>query len=286
MTSSINKEVLFNIDVIASLEDERLQSSAPSHWHRYFEVLYIAKGKGNCLIDLEKVEITDNMILCLRPDQMRIFNPSGDLLVYRISFTEAFFCIGENEEDLMYQSAVIQSIPRIACVALQDEITKDMQEILKKMIREFDNDCLFRTEMLRRYLKIFLVYVARQFEDSIDKVLHTRNIEIAQNFKALVDQNFIIIKTVGEYAGKLYLTPNYLNTVIKKITGYSAGHHIRQRIVLEAKRKAIHSGLCMKEIAYYLGFMDISHFSKYFKNATGINFSDFKKERYLMQVAD
>ena len=34
----------------------------------------------------------------------------------------------------------------------------------------------------------------------------------------------------------------------------------------------------MKEIAYGLGFADLAHFSKYFKRASGINFSDFKKE--------
>ena len=286
MTHAINKEAPLNIQVIESMEDDCLQSDAKPDWHRCFEVLYIVKGKGVCLIDLEKFEISDNMILCLRPDQVRQFKGSGDIVGYRISFTESFFCIGEQEDDLMYQSAIIESIPRSACVTLQNDITNDMNEILKKMIKEFDSDCLFRTEMLRRYLKIFLVYVARQFEDSIEKITKTRNIEMARKFKMLVDKNFITKKAVAEYASMLFVTPNYLNTVVKKMTGYSARYHIRQRIVLEAKRKATHSGLCMKEIAYYLGFMDISHFSKYFKNATGINFSDFKKERYLMQIAD
>ncbi|MEP6748863.1 MAG: helix-turn-helix transcriptional regulator [Bacteroidota bacterium] len=284
-TITKTKEVTFNIQAIESMEDKCLQSAAKPHWHRHFEVLYIVKGNGICLIDLEKFEINDNMIFCLRPDQVRQFETNGEILGYRILFTESFFCMGEQEDDLMYQSAVIESIPRSARVALQDEITDDMKEILKKMIKEFDNNCLFRTEMLRRYLKIFLVYVARQFEKSLEKIIQTRNIEMAQKFKALVDKNFIITKTVAEYAAMLCVTPNYLNTVVKKMTGYPARHHIRQRIVLEAKRKATHSGLCMKEIAYYLGFMDISHFSKYFKNATGSNFSDFKKERYRMQIA-
>lgn len=286
MIHTTTKETPFNIQLIETMEDDCLQSAPKTDWHTHFEVLYIVKGNGICLIDLEKFEIKDNMILCLRPGQVRQFDINGDILGYRISFTELFFCMGEQEDDLMYQSAVIESIPRSACVALQDEITIDMKEILKKMIKEFDNDCLFRTEMLRRYLKIFLVHVARQFENSIEKIMQTRNIEMAQKFKALVDKNFIARKSVAEYAAMLCVTPNYLNTVVKKMTGYSARYHIRQRIVLEAKRKATHSGLCMKEIAYYLGFMDISHFSKYFKNATGSNFSDFKKERYTMQIAD
>ncbi|MEP7110653.1 MAG: hypothetical protein ABI760_21855, partial [Ferruginibacter sp.] len=186
MIHAISNEAPLNIQAIESMEDEYLQSAAKPGWQRHFEVLYIVKGKGICLIDLEKFEICDNMILCLRPDQVRQFQANGAILGYRISFTESFFCVGEQEDDLMYQSAIIESIPRSACVTLQNNITNDMKEILKKMIVEFDSDCLFRTEMLRRYLKIFLVYVARQFEDSIEKIMQTRNIEIVQKFKTLV----------------------------------------------------------------------------------------------------
>jgi AraC family transcriptional activator of pobA len=46
---------------------------------------------------------------------------------------------------------------------------------------------------------------------------------------------------------------------------------------MEAKRQAIHANVSMKEIAYLLGFEDHSHFSKYFKNNSGMNFSSFKK---------
>lgn len=82
---------------------------------------------------------------------------------------------------------------------------------------------------------------------------------------------------VTDYADELIVTPNYLNEVIKKITGFPASHHIQQRIVLEAKRQAAYSNLSMKEVAYQLGFDDMAHFSKFFKNASGQSFTDFKK---------
>ena len=78
------------------------------------------------------------------------------------------------------------------------------------------------------------------------------------------------------YAAQLFVTANYLNKIVKKCTGFSAGHHIRQRVVLEAKRMARYSDTNMKEIAYDLGFLDSAHFSKFFKSGAGSNFSDFK----------
>ena len=93
----------------------------------------------------------------------------------------------------------------------------------------------------------------------------------------LLDKNFKEKKMVAEYAAQLLVTPNYLNRIVKKNTGFSAGHHIRQRIVLEAKRMGRYSGAAMKEIAYNLGFMDLAHFSRFFKTFGGANFSDFKR---------
>ena len=93
----------------------------------------------------------------------------------------------------------------------------------------------------------------------------------------LLDKNFKEKKMVAEYAAQLLVTPNYLNLIVKKNTGISAGHHIRQRIVLEAKRMGRYSGAGMKAIAYDLGFLDSAHFSKFFKTFGGTNFSEFKK---------
>ena len=75
--------------------------------------------------------------------------------------------------------------------------------------------------------------------------------------------------------------PNYLNRTVKKMTGLTASYHIQQQIILEAKRQAIHSNVSMKEIAYFLGFDNLAHFSKFFKNNSGMSFSTFKKERAL-----
>ena len=86
------------------------------------------------------------------------------------------------------------------------------------------------------------------------------------------------MKLVHEYASDLSVSPNYLNEVVKKYTGFPVRYHIQQRIILEAKRLALHSGSNMKEIAYKLGYEDMAHFSKFFKANCGINFTDFRKQ--------
>ena len=128
-----------------------------------------------------------------------------------------------------------------------------------------------------RYFKIFLIYLTRTLDENSQSTEHSRVTELVKSFKELLDKNYKEKKFVAEYAAQLLVTPNYLNRILKNITGFSAGYHIRQRIVLEAKRMARYSAAGMKEIAYDLGFIDSAHFSKYFKTFAGINFSEFKK---------
>ena len=93
----------------------------------------------------------------------------------------------------------------------------------------------------------------------------------------LLEQKFKTNKKVSDYAALLFVTPNYLNEIIKHATGNSAGFHIRQKVALEAVRQTKLTGASMKEVAGRLGFNDNAHFSKFFKKVAGRNFSDLKK---------
>ena len=77
--------------------------------------------------------------------------------------------------------------------------------------------------------------------------------EIVRKFIALVKAHFTTKKFVSDYADDLCVSPNYLNFVIKKITGYPASYHIHQYIVLEAKRHATHTRLSNEGSSGFFG---------------------------------
>lgn len=110
-------------------------------------------------------------------------------------------------------------------------------------------------------------------------MIHTQSAQLVQKFMVMLEKDFRTVRSVNSYASQLAITPNHLNVIVKRHTRQPAGYHIRQRIAQEAKRLALYSDVCMKEIAYLLGFSDTAHFSKFFKKSTGINFSEFKRRR-------
>ncbi len=265
---------------IRLLEDE--PTDQPPHKHDGFEMMLITSGSGTLSVDVNQHYISHNQFFCIKPGQVHQFCPDTGVTGFSFFFTESFVNGGELAFDLNCQTRFFQLFSKFNGSVLDAEMMEELVEVVRKIQRELNRPCLFTDEILKRYLKIFLLYLIRQFEDNLQTIVQTRNEEMVQSFSQLLDRNFKVKKMVNDYAGELCVTPNYLNEVIKKHTGYSAGYHIRQRIVLEAKRLALYSSVNMKEIAYELGFLDAAHFSKFFKMVTGNNFSQFKKEKVML----
>jgi len=97
-----------------------------------------------------------------------------------------------------------------------------------------------------------------------------------EELRALLDAHFRRERQIGFYAGKLAMTPDRLNDHVKRATGVTAGHMIRQRVLTEAKRQLVFTNQPIHEIAYDLAFSDPSHFTRFFRKATGMTPQAFR----------
>jgi AraC-like DNA-binding protein len=132
-------------------------------------------------------------------------------------------------------------------------------------------------DVLMSLSKVFLIYLNRLLYEGKDIQL-SRKHEIVQRFLETLEESYSTRRAVADYASALCLSVDYLNEVVKKILGFTTSYHIQQRVLLEAKRLALYSNITMKQVAYHLGFDDLAHFSKFFKNACGESFSDFRQK--------
>jgi AraC family transcriptional activator of pobA len=246
-----------------------------------YEIICIASGSGAYCIDLQHGHIGNNQVFVIRPGQKRRIVLDRCEEGYLFSFSPTLFQTGELELDMAGQGQLLQLFSESGQIILCDEMLEDLRKVANMLLKEFSRLHLFQDELLKRYLKIFLIYLARQITQCVRPIQRTREMELVQQFLRLINQHYRTKKMVAEYANELLISPNYLIEIVRKNTGYAAGFHIRQRIALEAKRMALYSDTSMKEIAYALGYSDPCHFSKFFNTATGVNFSTFKKENKL-----
>lgn len=76
------------------------------------------------------------------------------------------------------------------------------------------------------------------------------------------------LPSVHDIAQNLNLTPDYLSSMLKSLTGQTTQQHIHQKIIERAKVKLSTTDLSVSEIAYELGFEHSQSFSKLFKSKT------------------
>jgi AraC family transcriptional activator of pobA len=96
--------------------------------------------------------------------------------------------------------------------------------------------------------------------------------------RALVDEFFRKERQIGFYAEQLGMTIDRLNDHVKRATGVTAGHLVRQRVLSEAKRQLVFTAQPIQDIADELAFSDPSHFARFFRKHTGTTPHEFRDQ--------
>ena len=113
----------------------------------------------------------------------------------------------------------------------------------------------------------------------VDSPIHNRAEEYFRQFTELLGEHYKHERSVGFYARQLCITPKYLTTLIKRISGKSVSEWIDNYVILEAKMLLKYSNMSVQEIAYYLNFPNQSFFGSYFKRNAGMSPSQYKAKK-------
>ena len=113
----------------------------------------------------------------------------------------------------------------------------------------------------------------------VDSPIHNRAEEYFRQFTELLGEHYKHERSVGFYARQLCITPKYLTTRIKRISGKSVSEWIDNYVILEAKTLLKYSNMSVQEIAYYLNFPNQSFFGSYFKRNAGMSPSQYKAKK-------
>jgi len=178
---------------------------------------------------------------------------------------------------------------------------------LAKIIKQYDfwdyslNEALFLSEKEEVIILAIIQNIRQEYHSNIDKfsksiiISHieallnyadryyhrqfiTRekaNHNILERLEKLLTDHFnsddLISKglpTVGYLAQSLNISPKYLSSMLKVLTGQNTQQHIHEKLIEKAKEKLSTTDLSISEIAYELGFEHLQSFSKLFKIKT------------------
>lgn len=133
-------------------------------------------------------------------------------------------------------------------------------------------------DQIKMALDCCLIYYHRQFAST-----PTSNANILQKFEQVMDDYFDQetgktegVLTVSYCADKLCLSTNYFSDLIRKGTGISALKHIHRK-GLEKAKDLLGRNYSITKVSEILGFQFPQHFSKWFKQKTGVAPKEYQK---------
>ncbi|GAB3973531.1 helix-turn-helix domain-containing protein [Spirosoma terrae] len=148
-------------------------------------------------------------------------------------------------------------------------------DLIQQIQREYQTPIdKFSQSIISAQLEVLLNYSDRFYQ----RQFITRKIvnhEFLDRFEALLEAYFsgdelmkTGLPTVGYMAQQLNLSPTYLSSLLKTLTGRNTQHHIHDKLIDKAKELLSTTTLSISEIAFRLGFEHPQSFSKLFKTKT------------------
>jgi len=196
---------------------------------------------------------------------------------YTCLFSEEFLNASERMD--MLQQSPFFKIGGTPILKIDEQQRIFLNTLFQKMIEEQNSAYAYKDDLIRNYINLILHEAMKlRPSENYDQQKNAAS-RITAVFMELLERQFPIetpdkplqLKTAQDYAQSLSLHINYLNRMVKEVTGKPTTAHIADRIISEAKALLRHTDWNIADIAYALGFEYPSYFNNYFKRITGTN---------------
>ncbi|RQO74979.1 AraC family transcriptional regulator [Pedobacter sp. KBW06] len=236
----------------------------------FFEIVWLKNEYP--LHATKEGEELGNWIYLIPPYRVHQLNKAGKNGVL-LSFKRDF--LGEEDKEFYLDIFKIFNIQgEFSFLPLQLENAGELEKIYALMEEEYllqQNNF----SILKAMLKVFLLKLIRIKEHVFTS--QDLNQKRVYEFMLLLEDNYLQERNADFYAAALNLSSKRLNQVLKEKLHKTSMQLIHDRIILEAKRKIIHSEQSLKQIAYDLNFTDRPYFSRFFKKQTAQSPEEFQK---------
>ena len=165
-------------------------------------------------------------------------------------------------------------------INVTEEESKLIQQSFRDIINEYERFSPEKDYLLRNYIHILLLRIREIYRPHAKQISETASnaTKIANQFKHLLQKNFIEIRKVEQYASMMHISPKHLSDLVKEATGKTPRQLINDVILLESRVLLGSTDKSITAIAHELHFEDQSHFSHFIKQQTGCSPVELRKK--------
>lgn len=242
------------------------------------------EGESVITYNLQEYRLKKNSLFILGPNHILQKESSDGFKAHVIVVTSDF--LKRINIDTKHMMPLFLQFGSRPCIELTHAECSSLHSFISMVDQELRNpETIFTVEIISgliaaTFYKVsdILTHYIKEHPE-VDNPVHNRAEEYFKQFTQLLSEHYKHERSVAFYARLLCITPKYLTTLIKRISGRSVSEWIDIYVILEAKTLLKYSNMSVQEIAYYLNFPNQSFFGSYFKRNTGMSPSQYKAKQ-------
>jgi AraC family transcriptional activator of pobA len=161
-----------------------------------------------------------------------------------------------------------------------------LSQLFQQLLAEGTSTYRYRDDLVRTYVQL-LLHEAQRLRPELQSCPTSRaHHRLVAQFMQALEAQFPIasigqplrLHTAEALAGHLGVHINYLNRVLRQVTGRTTSSYIAARITQEAKALLLHTDWAVADISDSLRFADPTYFAHFFRKHVGVSANTFRQQ--------
>lgn len=263
------------------------------HRHEYMQINYIYRGKAKHVVNGTEFNVMKGDIFVIPPyiPHLITSEPGDTAEIYEFEFMPEF--INQNFKEIKNAESFLD-FAYIEPFLVSENLVKPRLNLVGKVQVEVEadlNSCLMEfTEkkpgyvlLIKSLLLKILVVVGREFttylENSKSRSIYDRHRDAIMGAIQYIEENFRNDLSVDEVARQYMLSPSYFSYLFKSITSKTFTEYLNGLRISCALELLKTTDKRVLEICYDVGFNNVNHFNRMFKQYVGMSPVVYRKSQ-------
>ena len=256
--------------------------ASPVESNAYYQIIYVHQGSCQFTIGDQYYDlVADNILLIKKGEEYNFYQPE-DVTFERtvISFEEDWLL---NLLEAIEVPSLLNLFDRskfgIVRTLIDDENKQYTDATFKQILRIVDE----KDYIEQKRLKLLVTYLLTSFSKCSLAVMKNRS-ELPSSHKEIIERavqyieiHFAEKTQIQDIATELNVSESYLAHIFKKVMKIPIKKYMMTYRISQAKFKLLDKKKSIADISEECGFETPSHFSRVFKEFTGMTASNFRK---------
>ncbi|MFA7372098.1 MAG: AraC family transcriptional regulator [bacterium] len=234
------------------------------HYHSHFCFYYVPKGK--CYINIEgrRIYVAEKSMIILQPHQLHeVRSIKGTPFQMLWASIDVLYC-------RIHMSEFLPNKGPVVLFGLDLSGSSEAKYLLERVTEELQSKEHLYKQAVGKLMAQFFIVLLRNVK-SLTEERDRWSKMVVKDIMKYVEERYVERIALDDLAAFVSLSPSYLSSLFKRITGTSVVSYINSIRVEKAKELLNDSKLRINDVAERVGFEDTYYFSRIFKKLEGLS---------------